>query len=176
MGQRGPQPGSGGRPKKPLADKVLEGNPGKRPLKLLDLPKLEGAEVPPPREYLAARQYGGKDLYVVEIYTDAWAWLKKHKCEAAVSAQVLERYAMSAARWIQCEEAISEFGFLAKHPTTGAPIQSPFVAMSQSFMKQTNSQWAQIYQVVREHCSTVFEERSPQDNVMEALLSARRNA
>jgi len=27
MGQRGPQPGSGGRPKKALADKVLEGKP-----------------------------------------------------------------------------------------------------------------------------------------------------
>ena len=174
MGQRGPQPGSGGRPKKPLADKVLEGNPGKRPLKLLDLPMLEGAEVPPPREYLAARQHGGKDLRAVEIYAETWAWLKRHGCEVTISAQVPERYAMSAARWIQCEQAISEFGFLAKHPTTGASIQSPFVVMSQSFMKQTNSQWGQIYQIVRENCASVYEGRSPQDAVMEALLSARR--
>jgi len=83
---------------------------------------------------------------------------------------------MSAARWIQCEEAISAYGFLGKHPTTGAPIPSPFVAMSQSFMKQCNSLWGQIYQVVRENSATIYEGRSPQDNVMEALLSARRNA
>ena len=174
MGQRGPQPGCGGRPKKPLADKVLEGNPGRRPLTKIGLPALEGADMPPPREYLAARQHGGKDLRAVEIYTETWIWLQRHNCEAVLSRQGLERYAMSAARWIQCEEAISEFGLLAKHPTTGAPIQSPFVAMSQSFMKQTNSQWGQIYQVVRENCTSVYEGRSPQDAVMEALLSARR--
>jgi len=174
MGKRGPQPGSGGRPKKPLADKVLEGNPGKRPLKTLDPAVLEGADMPPPSQYLSDRQKGGKDLYAVEIYTEAWAWLKRHKCEAAVSGQVLERYAMSAARWIQCEEAISTYGFLSKHPTTGAPIPSPFVAMSQSFMKQANAMWSQIYQVVRENCATVYEGQTPQDNVMEALLTARR--
>ena len=176
MGQRGPQPGSGGRPKKPLADKVLEGNPGKRPLRVIDPAVLEGTDMPPPSQYLSERQKGGKDLYAVEIYTETWAWLKRHKCEAVVSPQVLERYAMSAARWIQCEEAISTYGFLSKHPTTGAPIPSPFVAMSQSFMKQANNQWSQIYQVVRENCSFVFEGSSPQDNVMEALLTARRNA
>ena len=176
MGQRGPQPGSGGRPKKPLADKVLEGNPGKRPLKALDPPVLKGEEMPPPSQYLSERQKGGKDLYAVEIYTETWDWLKRHGCEAAVSAQVLERYAMSAARWIQCEEAISAYGFLSKHPTTGAPIPSPFVAMSQSFMKQANYQWSQIYQVVRENSAVAVEGRGPQDDVMERLLSARRGA
>ena len=176
MGKRGPQPGSGGRPKKPLADKVLEGNPGKRPLKALDPPVLMGEEMPPPHQYLSERQKGGKDLYAVEIYTETWDWLKQHKCENALSAQVLERYAMSAARWIQCEEAISAYGFLSKHPTTGAPIPSPFVAMSQSFMKQANYQWNQIYQVVRENCAVAVEGRSPQDDVMERLLSARRGA
>jgi len=176
MGKRGPQPGSGGRPKKPLADKVLEGNPGRRPLEVIACPAtdLRGEDMPPPHQYLSERQKGGKDLQAVEIYTETWAWLQQHKCETAISAQVLERYAMSAARWIQCEEAVSAYGFLSKHPTTGAPIPSPFVAMSQSFMKQANSLWSQIYQVVRENCAVVFEGRSPQDNVMEALLTARR--
>ena len=36
MGQRGPKPGSGGRPKKPIADKIASGNPGKRPLTVID--------------------------------------------------------------------------------------------------------------------------------------------
>jgi hypothetical protein len=48
--------------------------------------------------------------------------------------------------------------------------------MSQSFMKQANSLWGQIYQIVRENSATVYEGRSPQDAVMEALLTARRNA
>ena len=87
---------------------------------------------------------------------------------------LLERYAMSAARWIQCEEAISEFGFLAKHPTTGNAIQSPYVSMSHNFMSQTNRLWMEIYQIVRENCATEYSGTNPQDDVMERLLTARR--
>ena len=81
---------------------------------------------------------------------------------------------MSVARWIQCEEAITEYGFLAKHPTTGNAIQSPYVAMSQNFMSQTNRLWMEIYQIVKENCSSEYGGATPQDDVMERLLSARK--
>ena len=51
---------------------------------------------------------------------------------------------MAISRWIQCEECITEYGFLAKHPTTGNAIPSPYVSMSQSFSKQANNLWFQI--------------------------------
>lgn len=38
MGKRGPAPGMGGRPPKPLAEKVLDGNPGKRKLMVVAFP------------------------------------------------------------------------------------------------------------------------------------------
>jgi hypothetical protein len=176
-GHGGARPGSGPK-KKPLAEKITDGNPGKRPLEVVAFPTadLRGEAMPPPREFLAARQKGGGATKAVEIYESTWQWLHERSCDHLIPPQVLETYAQTAARWIQCEEAISEFGFLAKHPTTGAPIQSPFVAISQSFMKQANSQWSQIYQVVRENCAAAFEGRSPQDDVMEALLSARRSS
>lgn len=42
MGKRGPKPGSGGRPRKALSEKIIEGNPGRRPLKILkNIPELE---------------------------------------------------------------------------------------------------------------------------------------
>ena len=81
---------------------------------------------------------------------------------------------MSVARWLQCEEAISNYGFIAKHPTTGAPIQSPYVAMSQSFMKQANISWLQIFQIVKENCTVDFSGPNPQDDAMERLLRSRR--
>ncbi|MPM36637.1 hypothetical protein SDC9_83236 [bioreactor metagenome] len=81
---------------------------------------------------------------------------------------------MSAARWIQCEEAVTEFGFLAKHPTTGSAIQSPYVAMSQSYMIQTNRLWYEIFQIVKENCGSDYSGTTPQDDVMERLLTARR--
>jgi len=80
---------------------------------------------------------------------------------------------MSAARWIQCEELTSEVGFLAKHPTTGAAIQSPYVAIADKYMTQANKLWADIYQIVRENCAGEYSGSNPQDDVMERLLRAR---
>ena len=86
-----------------------------------DLPEpsdLEGSEMPPVKEFLKTKQKNGKDLCAEEVYTETWKWLKERGCERWVSVQLMEQYAMSVARWVQCEEAISEYGMLAKHPTT----------------------------------------------------------
>ena len=82
---------------------------------------------------------------------------------------------MSVSRWIQCEECISDYGFLAKHPTTGNAIASPYVSMSQTYMKQVNQIWYQIFQIVKENCSNDYGGLTPQDDVMERLLKARTN-
>ncbi|HFD0837281.1 TPA: P27 family phage terminase small subunit [Enterococcus faecium] len=166
-----------GQKKKALIDKIAEGNPGKRKLEVIEFKntaELQGQEMPQPRAMLSAVQKDGKTLVASEIYELTWKWLEERGCAHLVLPQLLERYAMSAARWIQCEEAISEFGFLAKHPTTGNAIQSPYVSMSHNFMSQTNRLWMEIYQIVRENCATEYSGANPQDDVMERLLTARR--
>jgi hypothetical protein len=112
---------------------------------------LTGEDMPPPQDYLAAKQKDGGGTIAVEVYGKTWRWLKERSCAHLIPPQVLENYAQTVGRWVQCEEAISAYGFLSKHPTTGAPIPSPFVSMSQSFMKQANSLWFQIYQIMREN-------------------------
>ena len=139
----GPRVGQG-RKSKALAEKLAAGNPGHRPMLVMDLPEgtqLDGEEMPEPGEYLKARQRNGGELEAEKIYRETWYWLKERGCERLVSKQLIEQYAMSVSRWIQCEEAISEYGFLSKHPTTGAACASPYVAMSQQFMKQVNQIW-----------------------------------
>lgn len=166
-----------GKKKKPLTDKITEGNPGKRKLEIIEFKNtadLTGRTMPEPREMLSAVQKDGKTLEATEIYEMTWRWLDERGCTHLVLPQLLERYSMSAARWIQCEEAVTEFGFLAKHPTTGNAIQSPYVAMSQNFMSQTNRLWMEIYQIVRENCSKEYSGSNPQDDVMERLLTARK--
>ena len=164
-----------GAKKKPLADKIAEGNPGKRKLTVIDFEDkatdLEGQQMPKPSKLLSATQKDGKPLVAEEVYIATWEWLAERKCASLVSPQLLERYSMSVARWIQCEEAISEFGFLAKHPTTGAAIASPYVAMSTNYMKQINQQWSVIFSIVKENCSDLFEHSSM--DPMEALLLSR---
>lgn len=147
----GPRPGTGPK-RKALVDKINNGTADAA--MVLPAPaEIEGVDVPPVKEYLKATQKNGKDLCAEEVYRDTWNWLKARGCEMLVNNQLLEQYAMSVSRWIQCEEAISEFGFLAKHPTTGNAIASPYVAMSQTYMKQVNQVWYQIYQIVKENCS-----------------------
>jgi hypothetical protein len=46
--------------------------------------------------------------------------------------------------------------------------------MSQTYMSQTNRLWYEIYQIVKENCATGYTGETPQDDVMERLLTARR--
>lgn len=143
----------------------------------LDAPDvIEGADIPPMKEYLKAKQKNGKETYAEEIYNATYLWLKKRGCDKLVSQQLVESYALSCARYIQCEEAISEFGFLAKHPTTGNAIASPYVQMSQSYMKQVNTTWYQIYAIVKDNGSADIEELDSQDIMMERLLKVKKES
>lgn len=162
-----------GRKSKALTDKINDGMSAA----VIELPEpssIEGVEVPPVKEYLRAKQKSGKDLCAAEVYEETWKWLKERGCDRVVNAQLVEQYAMSVSRWIQCEDAISEYGFLAKHPTTGNAIASPYVSMSQTYMKQVNQIWYQIFQVVKENCSVEWSGGTPQDDVMERLLKTRK--
>lgn len=85
---------------------------------------------------------------------------------------MIEQYAQAFARYVQYEQAISKFGLLGKHPTTGAAIASPFVTMSQSFGKQANVYRYEIFDIVRATCTTDYSGTTPGDEVMEQLLKA----
>lgn len=172
-GRGGKRPGAG-RKKSSVKEKSANGNPGGRKLEVLDIPEVEGADMPKPHDFLSADQRDGSVLQAADIYRETWEWLKKIGCAGKVSPQLLEKYAMASARWIQCEEMTSKLGFLSKHPTTGQAIASPYVSMSQNYMKQVNNLWYQIFQIVKENCSADFSGATPQDDVMERLLRSRR--
>lgn len=164
-----------GRKPKALTEKISEGIAAT----VIELPQpedLEGADMPPVKDFLKRKQKNGRDLCAEEVYRETWQWLKERGCERLVSVQLLEQYAMSVSRWIQCEEAISDYGFLSKHPTTGNAIASPYVSMSQQYMKQVNQVWYQIFQIVKENCSEQWQGATPQDDVMERLLRKRNGA
>lgn len=170
---RGGSRSGAGRKPRALAEKIHEG----RHALVVDLPKtsdLEGVDMPPVKYYMTANQKNGQELDTKEVYEETWNWLKARRCQEMVSTQIIGQYAMAVARWIQCETAISEYGFLAKHPTTGAAIASPYVTMSREYMKQVNQIWFQISQIVKENNSTSFQGANPQDDMMERLLNTRR--
>ena len=129
-------------------------------LEAVDLPEgavLHGADMPKPGDYLSARQKNGMPLGADEIYKETWLWLKKRGCENLVNKRLIESYAQAFARYIQCEDAVSTYGLLGKHPTTGGVMVSPFVQMSQQFQKNANMIWYEIYDIVKQNCTEAFE-------------------
>ena len=183
---RGGRRAKAGSKPKPVAEKIQDGEV----VKILtndipdsyyintegvDLPEgafLEGEDMPKPSEYLYAVQKNGKPLGADKIYKETWLWLKERKCEKLVNKRLLESYAQAFARYIQCEEAITKFGMLGKHPTTGGAIASPFIQMSSQFQKTANLLWYEIYDIVKQNCTEIYEEES--DDLMEKLLKSRR--
>lgn len=160
-----------GKKAKPLVDKIAEGRTA-TVLSLPEPPELDGTVQPPVKDYLKERQRDGSFLYAEEIYFEVYNWLKERGCERLVSTQLLEQYSLSISRWIQCEQAITQYGFLAKHPTTQAPTASPYVSISNQYLKSAQAVWYQIFQIVKENCSSTFE-GTPADSVMERLLRQR---
>ena len=162
----------------PLADKIAGG----RTAHIMEFPmtELDGADLadaaefrmPNPSEYLSARQRNGKPLGADEIFRETWLWLKERGCERLVNPRLLESYAQAFARFIQCEEAVSQYGLLGKHPTTGGAIASPFVQMALSFQKQSNLLWYEIFDIVKQNCTTNLS-GSAQEDPMERLLRTR---
>ena len=144
-------------------------------LESVDLPEgveLEGMDMPKPSDYLSAKQKGGIPLGADHIYKETWQWLKERKYEKLVNKRLIESYSQAFARYIQCEEAISRYGMLGKHPTTGGVIASPFIQMSSQFQKTANLIWYEIYDIVKQNCTEIFEEES--NDPMERLLRGGR--
>lgn len=169
-----------------LADKITKGKTAKilevpdfQPESILEAEDLEvdsdfyGEEMPSPSDYLSTRQKDGKSLGADALFIETWKWLKNRGCEKFVNPRLIEAYAQAFTRYIQCEEAISTYGLLGKHPTTGGAMASPFVQMSQSFQKQANLLWYEIFDIVKQNCTTAYI-GNPQDDIMEALLSGRK--
>ena len=106
-------------------------------LEAVNLPEgavLNGADMPKPSDYLSARQKNGVPLGADDIYRETWLWLKQ-KCENLVNKRLIEAYSQAYARYIQCEEAISTYGLLGKHPTRAALLLRRSCRCRSSFRK-----------------------------------------
>lgn len=167
----GPRPGTGPK-KKALAEKILDGS-ADGALVLPEPAEFEGNDMPPAKEFMRSPQKNGKALCAEEIYIEVYTWLKQYKCDKLVNNLLVQQFSMSYARWIQCEECVSEYGHLAKHPTTGNAIASPYVSMSRDYYKQAMTSLFQIQQIVKENCSVEYG-TNPQNDLMERLLSVRK--
>ena len=94
---RGGARAGAGAKRKPLADKIAEGNPGRRKLTVIDFQDtadLEGQPMPKPSAMLSATQKDGKTLVAAEVFEKTWTWLaglRRSRFPAAIGAIRHER-------------------------------------------------------------------------------------
>ena len=163
---RGGRRTGAGRPPKPLADKILEGNPGKRPLKVLEFTGLIHEEIT--IEVPENLSDEGRSIFITTV-----EWLRKTGCLKLINPQHIEEYALCRSRWLECEAMNSRHGLLTKNQATGQPIRSPFVDTAILYLKQADAAWNKIHAVVKENCAQEFKEHPHQD-AMERLLTSKR--
>ena len=172
MAKDGTMRGSGmrvgaGRKPKSLQEKILDGQVADF---TVDTSFNDEYEPAPIKEYLTEDQKGGGKLCTELIYKETYRWLKAVGCEKIVTKQLVEDYSLAVARKNQCEQILSKFGLLAKHPTTREDTVSPFVKMSIDYSKQATQFWCQIYAIVKENNAKGQISLTAQSETMDKLL------
>jgi len=153
-----------GRKRKPAEEKILSGNPGKRPIEVMDFSSGDEITAEPPEELTATE---------LKVYTFVYEWLKKIGCTRGILPFHLVEYAKCKARWTDCEKMNTQHGLLVKNKN-GEAEMSPYVQAASLYLKHTNDAWAKIFAVVRETKLQEYAPGSPNDDVMEQILSGKR--
>ena len=154
-----------GRPSKPVSEKILTGNPGKRPLTLLEFPAVEIKDTPPPEAPIWLTD--GAE----EIFNQTVAWLKKTGALSMINPAHIEEYAQCRARWLQCERHM-ESGLVFEN-VQGNKVISPYAKHGLAALKQADNAWHKIFAVVKDACTKPLE-KNPHEDVMERLLAGKK--
>lgn len=167
-----------GRPRKALADAVIDGARASR-LKAVNFDSIaeeldeDGLPtVPEVMEYMQDVQKDGNKLLAEEFFQKTWKWLVERKSEKLFDISYLQRFSMQQARYVQLEQLISKHGFLAIG--VSGVRSNPLEEMLITRLKIVNSMQAYIEGVVRENCTEAFTGISGGNDPMEALLNGKR--
>jgi P27 family predicted phage terminase small subunit len=114
-----------GRKPKPTAIKLLDGNPGHRPINKSE-PQFSGTPTCPKHLDKVARAEWRR----VESELAASGLL------TTVDRAALAAYCSAWSRWVNAEESIQKFGAVIKSPKSGFPIQNPYVGIANTAMDQ----------------------------------------
>ena len=171
MPRGGARPGAGRKPK-PLAEKILEGNPGRRPLKVVefyDVPA-EGQLTPPDFLKIASKETAENYPTADQIYTQVSEWLQTTGVAHLVSPTLIEDFAMMRRAFFETEYMNKRLGRIASGK------RSPYVDMAVQYAGFMRTAWDRIWGIVSQNSEKLFDSnRSNGEDIMERILSGRRD-
>ncbi|GHU68124.1 hypothetical protein FACS1894184_09370 [Clostridia bacterium] len=171
---RGGARAGAGRKKKPLFDKLLEGNPGKRALTTVQFDNLPAVKqttelVPPSFLTLASKETAETYPSASQIFNDLAGWLETTGCLTLVSPMLIEDFAVYRRAMFECEYMNKRLGRIA-----GGKI-SPYVNMVMNYSNLMRSAWDRIWMIVSQNSDKPYSgSANSGEDVMELLLTRRR--
>jgi len=173
-GHGGARPGSG-RPRKALAQKILEGHPDKRKPKVLDIQQGEHNTVPiyPERlAYYPARFQGEPTSQ--DIWNETVAFLETTGCLHMIQPLLIEKYSLMLARYFEAERIISKAVLVYDDEKRDNIKEHPAVEVSHKYMRLALTIWDKIWAIVQQNSEKSFSSNS-HDDLMSGLLRFNRN-
>ncbi len=117
-----------GRKPKPTALKLVQGNPGHRPLPENEAEIEVPDELPEPPEHL--------DVEACREWVRTGTLLLKSGLLTELDTGALAVYCTAYSRWADAEERIRKHGPIVEAPGTGYPSQSPYLQIANKAMEQ----------------------------------------
>ena len=114
-----------GRKPKPSLIKLLDGNPGKRPVNEREPPILAG--MPQPPEWLDGEAQAEWARVVLDL--QAMGVLSR------ADRPALAAYCTAWSRWVEAEGMVKKFGAIVKSPEKGFPMKSPYLSIADQAME-----------------------------------------
>lgn len=180
---RGGKRENSGRKKKPLAEKLIEGNLGKRPIKILEFDKNAQAvnagdtakpKIPTAPEFLEAvtRKTDGVPT-AKEIFNTLAEWLSDTGCLHLINPSLISDCAINRCAWLECEAANTKHGRIIKSGDGTTAKRSPYVDMAISYYEAYFKAWDKIWAIVSQNSERNYTGFGYDIDPMEALLSGK---
>jgi hypothetical protein len=170
----GVRPGTG-RKKKPLAEKILEGERSDRPLTVLSFADAkELSDIPLSHEFLSSQQLDQmtkklNETMAPQIYQETYKWLNDRKLAQLIKKEMVEAYALHIARWIECEKYVFEYGMFTNDKRSGELKINAFEQNASVHERRASTLWYQIYLIIQQNSSVRYND-NPHDDIMKKFF------
>ena len=171
-----------GRPRKSLADKILEDTTKKHKPKVLNIPTIDDIPTPEPPDFLRLMVATGvsSDIPRMDaIFNQTIEWLEKTGCLHLINPQHIMEYSILFTRWLECEDVVSKSLYLMSKEKTDKKEKihlepNPLSDQALRYWSAADKAWSKIYTIVKENCETDYGGNDPHANIMEKLLTINR--
>ena len=172
MPRGGARPGAG-RPRKPLAEKIAEGNPNRHPLKKIDFGPgevdikapvyLDGmvTKLPPEANIPTPRQ-----LFDIDVEHLRPSGVLRLIPSALIEEHALAKYFLMVAQWELSETAIT-----ASNKETKQVFVTSFTEAMLKLQKNCQTTWTMIWNIVQKNAEQIITD--PEDDLMLEVIAMR---